>query len=146
MLYYPSTLDSIRTHLVSILRGAPDGEFVVWMGIKCSSWVSISQPSCGRSYLDPMDMRPITTLWPTPWWEGQYMIAFVNISIVVPKWSLFVPVWYLYIAFQPFPGVCFWRGWRWHGAIMIAEQPGSSLLARHCRFQSLCAATKARYK
>lgn len=54
MLYYPSTLDSIRTHLVSILRGAPDGEFVVWMGIKCSSWVSISQPSCGRSYLDPM--------------------------------------------------------------------------------------------
>lgn len=39
---------------MSVLRGAPLGEFVVWMGIKCSTFVSISQPSCGRSYLAPL--------------------------------------------------------------------------------------------
>lgn len=31
------------------------------------------------------------------------------------------------------------------GATFIVEQPGSSLLARHCRFQQLCACHKALY-
>ena len=43
-----------RTHLASILRGRADGRFVVWKGVKCSTWVSISRPSCGRSWLDPL--------------------------------------------------------------------------------------------
>ena len=47
-------MNSPRTHLVSILRGAPGGKFVVWKGVKCSTWVQISQPSCGRSYLSPL--------------------------------------------------------------------------------------------
>ena len=42
----------LRTHLVSVLRGLPG--CVTWMGIKCSSWVSISAPSTGRTFLDPM--------------------------------------------------------------------------------------------
>ena len=45
-------LPQLRTHLVSVLRGLPGS--VTWMGIKCSSWVSISAPSTGRTFLDPM--------------------------------------------------------------------------------------------
>lgn len=44
----------LRTHLVSVLRGEVDGDFVLWMGIKCATWVQISRPSTGRSYLDPL--------------------------------------------------------------------------------------------
>lgn len=43
----------LRTYLVSVLRGEANGHFVKWSGLKCSTWVSISRPSTGRSFFAP---------------------------------------------------------------------------------------------
>lgn len=81
--------------MVSILRGAPDGEFVVWMGIKCSSWVSISQPSCGRSYLDPMGYETQNNILANAMVGRTELIILFHLNSG-PKMEPLIPPWYLY--------------------------------------------------
>ena len=39
----------LRATLAAVLRGRPDG----WMGVKCSTWVTTSRGSTGRSPCNP---------------------------------------------------------------------------------------------
>jgi hypothetical protein len=40
--------------MVSVMRGDSEKGFVDWMGVLCSSWVSICRATSQRSYLDPL--------------------------------------------------------------------------------------------
>ena len=107
----------------------------MWMGIKCSSWVSISAPSTGRCYLDPLGYGTMNNI-------------LANCMV-----SRTLAVWLFAFAFSNAYKFFFLEHARrsvliaWLaialGAIIIVEQPGSSLLARHPRFQQLCDAHKA---
>ena len=41
-----------RAALTAVLRGHPDG-FLHWLGVLCSSWVTTSRGSTGRSLMNP---------------------------------------------------------------------------------------------
>ena len=45
--------------LTAILCGDPNG-FVHWLGVQCSTWVSTSRGSTGRSKANPMGLEDLT--------------------------------------------------------------------------------------
>ena len=51
----------LRTHLVSVLRGDVE-DFCTWLGIKCSTWVSISRPTTLRSFFDPLGNQALESV------------------------------------------------------------------------------------
>ena len=46
----------LRATLSAVMRGRPDG-WVHWMGVKCSTWVTTSRGSTGRSPCNPLGLE-----------------------------------------------------------------------------------------
>lgn len=80
------SIDILRTHLVSILRGDSYG-FCNWQGIKCSTWVSISRPTTLRSFFDPLGRQDLPSVA-----EGNTMVSrsALVICLVLALYGTFV--------------------------------------------------------
>ena len=131
----------VRLLIVAALKAKPGANY--HFGLVCSSWVALCRFSSGRAFLAPHGNEEL------PWVEaGNRMVSRrallrQNFHEVVCELSLaclcsVLMAHYLYPRFILIAYLLMSRGAHW-----TLEQPASSLMYRHRRFQEMCRRVKA---
>ncbi|CAE7466266.1 unnamed protein product [Symbiodinium pilosum] len=123
-ILYSSSFDFTRASgfaaaLVAVCRGSPSG-FLHWMGVLCSSWVTTSRGSTGRSMINPAGCQGLPSVDASNLMAWRVALLCLATSALGGVWVIEQPGSSILIESDPMQMVCGLlqvfkcRFWMWH--------------------------------